>query len=271
MPRAAPLKTAPVLQDRQPAPYSARVVLGLECPGSRGEGQMMQRSCFEHDGLTLSYLDTGGDRPLIIALHAMWMEARSFEDFAMAMPQWRVVSLDQRGHGLSDHSSDYSRAAFVGDIAALLDHLGVREPVVLIGNSLGGTNAFFFAAQYPHRVRALVIEEGPAEQHETMSFVLEWRGLYPTSEALEQKIGERLAWSVKPSFRETAHGWTLAFDPDELVRMNEVLNGDFWTEWLASTCPALVIRGADSKAVDGKLLESMASRRPNTVLVTLKE
>ena len=46
---------------------------------------MMQRFGFEHGGLTLSYLDTGGDRPLIIALHAMWMEARSFEDFAASM------------------------------------------------------------------------------------------------------------------------------------------------------------------------------------------
>ena len=52
-----------------------------------------------------------------------------------------------------------------------------------------------------------------------MTFVLDWRGLYPTSDALEQKIGERLAWSAKPSFRETAHGWTLAFDPDELVTL----------------------------------------------------
>lgn len=231
---------------------------------------MMQRFGFEHDGLTLSYLDTGGDRPLIVALHAMWMEARSFEDFATAMPEWRVVSLDQRGHGLSGHSSDYSRAAFVGDIAALLDHLGAREPVVLIGNSLGGTNAFIFAARHPERVRALVIEEGPPEQHETLTFVLDWRGLYPTSEALEQKIGERLAWSVKPSFRETAHGWTLAFDPDELVSMKDVLNGNFWDEWLATTCPAMVFRGTTSKAVDGRVLEAMAARRPNTELVTLE-
>lgn len=231
---------------------------------------MMQRKGFEHDGVTLSYLDTGGDRPLIIALHAMWMEARSFEEFAAAMPEWRVVSLDQRGHGLSDHSSDYSRDAFVGDIAALLDHLGARNPVVLIGNSLGGTNAFIFAARHPERVLAMVIEEGPAEEHETLSFVLDWRGVYPTSQALEQKIGERLAWSVRPSFRETAHGWTLAFSPDELVSMKDVLDGDFWNDWLSSKCPALVVRGTTSKAVDGKLLESMAARRPNTELVSLE-
>jgi pimeloyl-ACP methyl ester carboxylesterase len=93
--------------------------------------------------------------------------------------------------------------------------------------------------------------------------------VYPTAEALEQKIGERLAWSVRPSFRETAHGWTLAFDPEDLVSMKEVLNGDFWDEWMVSTCPALVVRGTNSKAVDGKLLASMAARRPNTELVSL--
>ena len=179
----------------------------------------MQRRGFEHDGLTLSYLDSGGDQPLIIALHALWMEARTFEAFANSMPDWRVVSLDQRGHGLSDHASDYSRDAFVGDIAALLDHLGARDPAVLIGNSLGGTNAFVFAARHPERVRALVVEEGPAEQHESFAFIRDWHGVYPTNEALERKIGERLAWSVKPSFRETAYGWILAFEPEELVSM----------------------------------------------------
>jgi esterase len=230
---------------------------------------MMKRAAFENEGLALSYLDSGGNAPLMVALHAMWMEARTFESFAEAMPDWRVVSMDQRGHGLSDHATDYSRAAFVGDISALLDHLHVSAPVVLIGNSLGGMIAFSFAAQHPDRVRALVVEEGPPEAHEQLEFVLEWRGLYPTREALEEKIGQRLAWSVAPSFRETAHGWTLAFDPADLVTIKRGLNGDFWKDWLASSCPALVVRGTESKAVDGTLLEAMAQRRPNTRLLSL--
>ena len=230
----------------------------------------MRRAAFRHDGLTLSYLDSESEGPLIVALHAMWMEARSFEGFAQSFADWRVVSMDQRGHGLSDHSRDYSRASFVGDIAALLDHLGVTGPVVLVGNSLGGTNAFFFAAKYPERVRAMVIEEGPPEEHASLAFVLEWRGRYPTREALSAKVGERLAWSVEPSFRETAEGWTLAFDPADLVEMQRVLNGDFWSEWLATTCPVLVVRGSQSKAVDGALLKSMAELRPGARLVTLE-
>jgi esterase len=231
---------------------------------------MMKRACFEHEGLTLSYLDSGGDRPLIIALHAMWMEARTFEGFARVMPEWRVVSLDQRGHGLSDHASDYSRAAFVGDIAALLHHLKESKPVVLVGNSLGGNNAIAYACRHPERVRGLVVEESPPEGHGSFDFVLQWRGTYPTREDLERKIGERLAWSVAPSFRETAQGWTLAFDPDELVAMQKVLNGDHWSDWLGSSCPALVVRGTESRAVDGALLESMAQRRPNTRLLSLR-
>ncbi|RZJ12538.1 MAG: alpha/beta fold hydrolase [Rubrivivax sp.] len=77
--------------------------------------------------------------------------------------------------------TDYSR-----------DQLGASEPMVLIGNSLGGTNAFCFAARHPHRVRALVIEEGPPKEGDPFTFVLDWRDLYPTKEALEEKIGGRL-------------------------------------------------------------------------------
>jgi hypothetical protein len=36
---------------------------------------------FRHHGLTFSYLDSGGTGDLIVALHAMWMEARTFEPF----------------------------------------------------------------------------------------------------------------------------------------------------------------------------------------------
>lgn len=230
----------------------------------------MKRAALQRNGLTLSYLDSGRSGPLIVALHALWMEARTFEDFARAMPDWRVVSMDQRGHGLSDHATDYSRAAFVGDIAALLDHLHASEPVVLLGNSLGGMNAFYFAAQHPERVRALVVEEAPPESHGSFEFVLEWRGLFPTREALEEKIGQRLAWSVAPSFRETAQGWTLAFEPTDLVAIERELNGNFWKEWLATSCPALVVRGMQSKVVDGSVLEAMVQRRANAQLLSLE-
>lgn len=229
----------------------------------------MIRHTFMHDGLTLSYLDHGGDGAPIIALYAYWMEAGTYADLAEALaPEWRIVALDQRGHGHSDHAKDLSWNAFIGDLAAFLEHLKVNEPAILIGNSLGGTVAFRYAARNPGGVRAMVIEESPAVAKADLGFMRDWAGIYPTREALAAKIGERLAWSVEPSFRETPEGWTLAFSPDELANAAEGLNGDFWSDWSATDCPALLVRGADSRAVDGAMLESMAARRPNTKLVS---
>jgi esterase len=229
---------------------------------------MMRRS-FAHDGLTLSYLDQGGDGIPIVALHAYWMEAGTYTDLAEELaPQWRLIALDQRGHGHSDHADDLSWDAFIGDLAAFLAHLKIDEPVILAGNSLGGTVAFRFAARWPGKVRAMIVEEAPAEYDGDLNFMREWAGIYPTRAALEAKIGERLAWSVAPSFRQTSEGWTLAFSPDALADAQVGLNGDFWGDWSASDCPVLLVRGSQSRAVDGAVLKKMAAERANTKLAT---
>jgi esterase len=229
---------------------------------------MMRRS-FAHDGLTLSYLDQGGDGIPIVALHAYFMEAGTYADFAEALaPKWRVIALDQRGHGHSDHSDDLSWDAFIGDLAAFLDHLNIYGPTILAGNSLGGTVAFRFAARCPGKVRAMIVEEAPAVMAPDFDFMRAWAGVYPTRAALEAKIGERLAWSVAPSFRQTSEGWTLAFSPDALADAQEGLSGDFWGDWSATACPVLLVRGSQSRAVDGALLEKMAAERANTTLAT---
>src|SRR6185369_2827596 len=178
----------------------------------------MERKTFEHAGLTLSYLDAGGAGELIVALHALWMEAATYSAVAEALaPAWRVVALDQRGHGQSGHAATSTWADYVGDLAAFLEHLQVKRPVVLLGNSLGGTAAFLLAAQQPAQVRALILEESPAKEEADLGFMLAWQGVYPTRQALLDRVGERLAWSVEPSLRQVPGGWTLAFSPKDLV------------------------------------------------------
>lgn len=227
----------------------------------------MRRKSFVRDGVMLSYLDAEGDGVPVIALHAYWMEAGTYSDLAEALsPDWRVVALDQRGHGHSDKPDDLSWDGFIGDLGALIDHLGVDGPVPLLGNSLGGTVAFRYAARHPERVRAMVIEESPAVEDAQLDFMRAWDGVFPTRAALVEAIGDRLAWSVEPSFRQVDGGWTLAFSPTQLADALAGLNGDFWGDWLSTTCPILLIRGTASRAVDGALLEEMAKRRPNTIL-----
>ncbi len=76
--------------------------------------------------------------------------------------RYRVVAVDQRGHGASERRpQDVSRAAYVADVIAVADQLMLRRPV-LVGQSLGGHTAMLAAAAHPGLVRALVLIEAGA-------------------------------------------------------------------------------------------------------------
>src|SRR5258708_39032850 len=134
----------------------------------------MQRHNFQHDGLNLSYLDTGGVDEMLVALHSHWMEGQTFASLAAALaPGWRVIALDQRGHSYSDHASTYTRKDYLGDLDALFAHLRISR-AVLLGNSLGGVNAYQFAARHPEDVRALIIKNIGALMGNDTSVAVAW-------------------------------------------------------------------------------------------------
>ena len=149
----------------------------------------MQRRSFRRDGLTLSYLDAGGDGQPLVALHAHWMEGLTFAPLAAALaPEWRVIALDQRGHGHSDHAATYTREDYLGDLSALFAHLRL-EGAVLLGNSLGGVNTYQFAARHPERVRAFIIEDIGAEIADDISFALAWEEPSIPAKSLRTELG----------------------------------------------------------------------------------
>jgi pimeloyl-ACP methyl ester carboxylesterase len=230
----------------------------------------MQRFSFKHNGLKFSCLDAGGSGQALIALHAHWMEGQIFAPLATALaPEWRVIAPDQRGHGYSDHAPTYSRSEYLDDLLGLVDHLGLRQ-AVLLGNSLGGVNAYQFAARYPERVRALIIEDIGAVIDDETSFALAWSGIFKTRAELEERIGPRFLHYLQDSICSVPNGWHLAFDPRELVKSQESLNGDHWQDWLETACPALLLRGRQSRVTAQQHMEEMATRRPRTQLRNLE-
>lgn len=231
----------------------------------------MERRNFEHNNLTLSWLDAGGAGSLLIALHAHWMEAATFRRLAKDLaPEWRVIALDQRGHGDSGHAATYTRQDYLGDLEAFFAQLQVAAPVVLLGNSLGGINALQFAAKHPDMVRGLMIEDIAIEVDSDIRFIRAWSGTFPTREALAERIGTRLLPYLEDSIRHNDNGWRLAFDPEDMIRSEEELKGEYWQEWLTSTCPALVIRGCHSRVTMRERMEEMVRRRPKTFLKELE-
>lgn len=230
----------------------------------------MERREFTHDNIRFSYLDSENDAPALIAMHAHWMEGATFIPLAEALaPDWRVIAPDQRGHGESGHATTYTRNDYIGDLESLFELLAL-ESAVLLGNSLGGVNAFQFAARHPDKVRGMIIEEiGAVVTDFDMNFMRAWTGTFPTREALDERIGDRYAPFLRQAYRETAGGWKLAFEPLEIMVSQKTLVGSYWDDWIASTCPALILRGGNSRVTTDAVAREMAERRANTQVLTI--
>ena len=72
----------------------------------------------------------------------------------------RVLVPDQIGFNKSTKPDlDYTLDMLAANTLALLDHVGVRDPVDLLGHSTGGMLAVRFARLHPERVRRLVLED----------------------------------------------------------------------------------------------------------------
>lgn len=222
------------------------------------------------DDRTLSYVDFGGPGRPLLALHGGMSEGLAFAALAEALGDtWRVIAPDQRGHGDSDRAADYGRAGYVSDAVALLDHLGLDEPVALLGYSLGGLNAVHLAAAHPERISVLVnaeaaVEIDPADSG-WMAFLRAMRYTAPTREELLDAAGPVGSQFVAQALRPLPEGgWRLPFHPQDMLDSVEACRGDHRDAWLASDCPALLIHGTRSTSLPQAQADAMVTRRPGT-------
>lgn len=111
-------------------------------------------------GLTVHLRDEGPrDGPVIVLLHGSNADLHTWTPWVEALAaDNRVIRFDQIGHGLTGPApdGDYSTAAFVRTVDAVVDKLGV-ERFVLAGNSMGGGIALNYALAHPERLDGLVL------------------------------------------------------------------------------------------------------------------
>jgi pimeloyl-ACP methyl ester carboxylesterase len=109
------------------------------------------------NGINLYFETHGTGRPLIL-LHGGLMSGETFGPVLPALAErHRVIAVDLQGHGrTADIDRPIDIQLMAGDIAALIDHLGLDKPD-LVGYSLGGGVAFFTAVNHPQKVGKLVM------------------------------------------------------------------------------------------------------------------
>ena len=112
------------------------------------------------NGVTIHYQEVAAPkgRPTIVLANSLGTDFRIWRDVIVRLVgEAGFVMYDKRGHGLSSTgATPYRMDDHVGDLAALLDMLGVRNAVVC-GLSVGGMIAMGLAGTRPDLVKALIL------------------------------------------------------------------------------------------------------------------
>lgn len=98
----------------------------------------------------------GEGQPLII-LHGVFGTSDNWQTFAKQIAdRYQIFLLDQRNHGLSPHSDKFDYHVMADDIREFIDTHQLKSPIIL-GHSMGGKAAMFFATKYPEQFEKLIV------------------------------------------------------------------------------------------------------------------
>ena len=146
----------------------------------------------------LHLLDWGGDGPPALLLHGGALTAQTWDYVALALrSDFRLLALDLRGHGDSHWATTYPLEAYVADVLAVVEQLGVA-PCHLAGMSLGGVAAALSARAAPDRFASLaLVDVAPGVDFGSTARMRGFIGAIDTAPSVEAVIAQALAVSPR--------------------------------------------------------------------------
>lgn len=166
-------------------------------------GQAAGARCGQAEVGPLLHYCLQGSGPVTVVLEAgMRSTSRSWRRVSPEVSAFAtVLTYDRAGLGESGPGPTPRTSVRIADeLRALLDHLGVEGPLVLVGHSIGGRHLRTFAASHPEQVAALLLLDSPHEDFDGRRDALltpeEWadreRGLAEMRASIPE--GERLEY-----------------------------------------------------------------------------
>ena len=243
------------------------------------------------NGMRFHYLEWGSAaNPPMLLLHGFAQTCHSWDFVALGFSDdYRVIVLDQRGHGDSDWAADgdYSPETQQNDISAVVSEIGL-EDFTLMGLSMGGRNSFTYAANNPDRVRALVIvDAGPQNMQQgtqnIRNFVQQDDELDSVDAFVERVLkynprrpAEQIRGSIMHNLKQLPNGkWTWKYDK-RLRRPGRRMGSDpetekrLWGYLEALQCPTLLVRGGASDIIAMDTADKMRNVIPNSQMATIE-
>ncbi len=114
--------------------------------------------------MKLNYREQGEGQPMVI-LHGLFGSSDNWQTHAKKLAEYyRVILVDQRNHGHSDWSDDFSYELMSEDLLELFQDLDLKK-AILIGHSMGGKTAIRFAQTHENLLDKLIIVDIGVKQY----------------------------------------------------------------------------------------------------------
>jgi pimeloyl-ACP methyl ester carboxylesterase len=241
-------------------------------------------------GLRFHYVAWGPESaPPVLLLHGITGHARTWDALARDLAaDFRVIALDQRGHGDSDRAPDgaYRVATMAGDVEAFVETLGL-ERFALVGLSMGGRVGIAYAGgRHAARIeRFCIVDIGPEIHAPGMERIRQMMSGSPERIESEEQAVEfvrranpRMAEAglrdrVRHGIRPLAGGgfeWKYDKALRDMMRQGgrrETI--DLWEPLRRIAAPALLVRGADSDVLSAEIAKRMIDALPDGRLVEI--
>lgn len=156
----------------------------------------------------------------IVLLHGLASSAQTWNLAApLLAPEFRVIAIDERGHGASDKPDDgYDLATFVADVRGLTQTLGL-DRFALVGQSWGGHIALQYAAQHPEAVSHVVLVDGGFSD-------MQLREGFTWDVAERQLTPPDMRMPLPAFIERIRHRWGEAFTDE----VRDAILGNFWID-----------------------------------------
>lgn len=227
---------------------------------------------------------SGGGEDVVVLVHDMGLNLEAWDEIVPSIQDGRrILRYDLRGFGLSEKfRGPISVEDHVEDLHALLDAMGIKGRVTLVGGSIGGTIVIKFAAKYPERVRAVVSLNGltklpnPPPPANPNLVGRDTAALFET-EGVRAYLRTDLDWLYPPQLRTTERlarlmGIEVAQDPSvraQHMRMKSMA-ADFTTELPRIKAPVMFIAGMINSSYSADEWRMIAHQVPGAELVMLQ-
>lgn len=145
------------------------------------------------------------NKPPLIILHGFFASARNWRTVAEKLAtQFHVYVPDQRNHGTSFHSAVMDYPTMAADLLAFIEQQGLTT-VSLLGHSMGGKVAMWFALNYPSCVDKLIVADiAPVSYKHCFNATIDALQALPLAKISNRKQAEELLATAIPelSYRQ---------------------------------------------------------------------